>query len=257
MKLNYQESGHGTPLVFIHGLSDDLIFWDPIIPELSKHYHTLAIDLRGHGKSPKPETPYSIKIFSEDVYNFLKSQKIEKAHLIGFSMGGAIAQQIALKHPEMVFSLVLMSSFSFLDSNLKHKLQSLKNSLINGGFDSFFDEMLPLAIKPQLIQQNKSLLVEVKKLKIKTESVSAIINSIDACLDFNIKPDLNKILKPVLIVSGEDDSLINQDMAEKTNKLIKYSKLKFIENTAHNILIPQNIPEIQNILLDFLTSIKK
>ncbi len=117
--------------------------------------------------------------------------------------------------------------------------------------------MLPLDIKPQLIQQNKSLLVEVKKLKIKTESVSAIINSIDACLDFNIKKDINKILKPVLIVSGEDDSLINQDMAEKTNKLIKYSKLKFIENTAHNIIIPQNIPEIQNILLDFLTSIKK
>lgn len=121
IKINYMEKGEGFPIVLIHGLSDDLRFWDPLVPSF-KIYRTIVLDLRGHGKSEKPEGPYSIEQFSEDIYQFLLKMNIKKAHFIGFSMGGAILQQFTLDHLQMVQSMVLISSFSYINFYLKRSL---------------------------------------------------------------------------------------------------------------------------------------
>lgn len=119
MKLNYEDNGHGFPIILIHGLSDDLRLWDPLIPELSKYNRVIAVDLRGHGKSEKPEGPYSIEQFAEDILNTLLDLEISEAHFIALSMGGAILQFLAHNYPQMVKSMVLMSSFCYIDPYLK------------------------------------------------------------------------------------------------------------------------------------------
>ena len=88
IKINYIEKGKGFPLVLIHGLSDDLKLWGHLIPELSRNYRIIALDLRGHGSSGKPDSPYSIEQFSRDIYCLLIKLKIKRVHLAGFSMGG-------------------------------------------------------------------------------------------------------------------------------------------------------------------------
>jgi 3-oxoadipate enol-lactonase len=104
IEVNYEEAGKGIPLVMVHGLNGDLTGWALIMPEFAKHYRTIAPDVRGHGGTGKPDQPYSIKGFSEDLYEFVRKLEIPKAHIFGLSMGGAIAQQFALDHPEMIRS---------------------------------------------------------------------------------------------------------------------------------------------------------
>jgi 3-oxoadipate enol-lactonase len=78
IKINYTEEGKGFPLILIHGLSDDSRLWAPLMPAFSRKYRTIALDLRGHGLSGKPDTPYSIQQISEDLFEFLQELEISR-----------------------------------------------------------------------------------------------------------------------------------------------------------------------------------
>ncbi|MCX5913398.1 MAG: alpha/beta fold hydrolase, partial [Deltaproteobacteria bacterium] len=96
IEIHYREEGTGFPLILIHGLNGDLTGWGLVMPEFARYFRTLALDLRGHGDSGKPDQPYSIKEFSEDLKVFLTKLQIPQTHLLGLSMGGAIAKQFAI-----------------------------------------------------------------------------------------------------------------------------------------------------------------
>ncbi len=251
IKINYMEKGEGFPLILVHGLSDDLKFWSPLIPQLSENYRTITLDLRGHGSSSKPEGPYSITQFSRDVYSLLKELNVEKAHFIGFSMGGAVVQELAVTHGEMVSSIILMSSFSYIDSKLHKNLFKLKKSLVEGGFAAFFDEVLPLVLTPKLINENKVELQQVKEEKVKTESADVLISTVEACMEFDVKDRIPMISKPTLIIFGKEDTFIPNNLAEQMHGLIKGSKHQIVENTGHNILIPGNMQLLLESILEF------
>ncbi len=87
IKINFEDKGHGFPIVFIHGLSDDLRVWDPLVAGLLDNYRTITFDLRGHGKSEKPAGPYSMEKFAGDLYGLFRNWKSNEAHFIGFSIG--------------------------------------------------------------------------------------------------------------------------------------------------------------------------
>ena len=137
IEINYHEEGTGFPLVLIHGLSGDQAGWVWVMPEFSKHYRTIAPDVRGHGDSGKPDMPYSIQQFSEDIFALFQKLEIRLAHLLGVSMGAAIAQQFVLDHPERVKSLILVSTFSHIDVHLYKAFIKLRKSLDRGGYSTF------------------------------------------------------------------------------------------------------------------------
>jgi len=255
VKLNYIEKGEGFPLILIHGLSDDLRFWAPLIPQFSRNYRTVALDLRGHGSSGKPKGPYFIEQFSRDVYSLLNELNIKKAHFIGFSVGGAVVQDLAVNYPEMVSSIVLMSSFSFVDSKLNETFLKLRESLVGGGFAAFFDEILPLVLIPKLINENKAELEQIKEEKVKTESVESLINTVDACMEFDVKDKISVISKPALIISGKEDVLIPDELAGQAHRIIGGSKRVILENTGHNVLIPENLQFLLELILKFLKDV--
>ncbi len=104
-----------------------------------------------------------MELFSEEIYILLKTLKISKAHFIGFSWGGAVAQQLAVDHPHLGSSLILMSSFSFVDAYLEIKLlkKNLRKCLQEKRFSIFYDEILPLVLTPTVIEKSKATLEEV------------------------------------------------------------------------------------------------
>jgi pimeloyl-ACP methyl ester carboxylesterase len=106
-KLSYELMGKGETVVFIHGGLADSRLWDDQIKEFAKRYRVLRYDLRGFGKSEFPKTAYS---HIEDLYALLKFLKINKVSIVGLSLGGIIAVDFALEHPDMVKSLILTSS---------------------------------------------------------------------------------------------------------------------------------------------------
>jgi pimeloyl-ACP methyl ester carboxylesterase len=110
----YEESGAGNAVVFLHGYTGSGKDWTNQVAVLSPHYRAITVDCRGHGRSgaPTSEQDYSIKISSEDVYALLNKLGIDKCCLVGHSMGGFMALQFALDHPELVRGLVLVDTSS-------------------------------------------------------------------------------------------------------------------------------------------------
>ena len=108
----YEIHGEGEPVVLIAGLNSDHTLYQKlgIIPRLAERYKVVAFDNRGVGQSGKPDIPYSIEMMADDTAGLLHALGIEQAHLLGTSMGGRIATALALRHPQQVKSLILVST---------------------------------------------------------------------------------------------------------------------------------------------------
>ncbi len=105
--LNYTEKGEGDPLVLLHGNGGDSGYFVHQTEHFSKSRRVIAVDTRGHGKSPRGDAPFTIAQFAEDLKDFLDGEKIEKPDILGFSDGANIALTFALKYPERVSRLIL------------------------------------------------------------------------------------------------------------------------------------------------------
>ena len=103
----YEEAGRGEPLILLHGNGEDSSYFGGQIDVLAQSFHVYAPDTRGHGKTPRGAAPFTIRQFAEDLLGFLDAHGIERAHLLGFSDGGNIAMDFALRHPERVGRLIL------------------------------------------------------------------------------------------------------------------------------------------------------
>ncbi|MGC9443424.1 MAG: alpha/beta fold hydrolase [Candidatus Methanospirareceae archaeon] len=252
--LHYLEEGTGFPLILLHGLSDDARLWKPLLPYFSENYRTIALDLRGHGRSGKPDTPYSIQRFSADLYTFLRELDIAKTHLLGLSLGGVIAQHFALEHPEKVRSLVLLSTFSSTDSALRARFEKLRENLLTGGCGAFFDEAVALTVTPEFAAAHAAELAEAKEEMIVMNSTTALVRVIDACMAFDVADKLSRLALPTLIVSGREDSFTPRHFSEQIHRAIPGSRLVILDGVAHNLLIPEKIAELSRVILAFLAS---
>jgi 3-oxoadipate enol-lactonase len=110
IELNYEVTGSGTPLVLIAGLGYGLWQWHKMVPGLAEHYQVIAFDNRGAGQSDKPAGPYSASMLAADTAGLLEALGVGPAIVLGHSMGGLVAQELALTRPELISTLVLASS---------------------------------------------------------------------------------------------------------------------------------------------------
>ena len=254
IEIHYREQGVGFPLVLLHGLNGDLTGWALVMPELAKHFRTIALDIRGHGESGKPDQPYSIKEFSEDLREFLRRLKIPQANILGLSMGGAIAQQFTLDYPQMVRALVLISTFSYIDEPCRRAFLRLRESLSTGGYPAFFDTVVQLAFTPQYTAANPTAIAELKEKRIRTNSPLAIGRANDACLAFHLKDEIAGIRHPTLVISGREDVFTPIHLAEQIHKAIYHSEWKILEGVGHNLYI-EKASQLTQIVLDFLKKV--
>jgi 3-oxoadipate enol-lactonase len=108
--LYYEISGEGQPLLFIHGLGSSTRDWEFQVQEFAKSYKVITFDLRGHGQSDKPAGPYSMAMFAADTVGLLRGLGIDRAHVVGLSLGGGVAFQLAVDAPQMLKTLTIVNS---------------------------------------------------------------------------------------------------------------------------------------------------
>jgi len=108
----YEEHGSGPPLVLIGGLGADTSLWSKQLPEFSRQFRVVVFDNRGAGRTDKPDEPYSIPMLAADTAGLMHALGIERAHVVAASLGGLVAQELVLTHPEMVDRLVLVCTTS-------------------------------------------------------------------------------------------------------------------------------------------------
>lgn len=107
VSLFYEEQGSGTPLILLHGNGEDGTYFVHQLAYFSKNYRVIAVDTRGHGKSPRGSAPFTMDQFAEDLWNFLDQRSIDRAVVLGFSDGANIAMKFAFRYPERVRALIL------------------------------------------------------------------------------------------------------------------------------------------------------
>src|SRR5687768_11846391 len=134
VRLHYEHEGQGTDLILIHGLGMSLRDWDAYIPELTRYHRILRFDVRGFGESEKPAGPYSPQLFARDVAGLARSCQVTRAHVAGISMGGVIAQRLALDFPDLVQSLMLISTSSEVNVKGQAAWEELAEGVEQRGF---------------------------------------------------------------------------------------------------------------------------
>ena len=245
--MNFELEGNGKTLVFIHGLSDSLLYWEFLASNLKKDYQILRVDLRGHGDSKLGNEEITINTYVDDLNNLLEELDIAKVNLIGFSLGGAVALEFSIKYTQKVDSLVLMSSFFKVDDGLRNTFNQFKNAL-GVGFGEFYDTILPMVLCPDVIEGSKDELELLKDMASQNANTEAYIKATDVCLNFNGEKYLSKINIPTLILAGKYDEISTLDIQKEMHGKIRNSELIVFDNAKHNLLIGKNKEKILKIL---------
>jgi pimeloyl-ACP methyl ester carboxylesterase len=225
-RIHYYEGGEGPPLVFVHGLGADALNWVPAMLDMRSHFHVYAIDLLGHGESQKPDIAYSIEQQSEMLHQFLATQNIKSADLVGVSMGGWVALKLAIDHPESINRLVVADA-----AGLKFQTNiTVKNFLPSTPEEfSTFMAMLTPRQYPAPYPVRRDFLNQV------AEHAWIIRRIFDSFLTYQDVLDgkLQTVKSPVLVIWGKEEKLIPLTVGEEMTQQLPNASLLVCTDSGH------------------------
>jgi pimeloyl-ACP methyl ester carboxylesterase len=235
-KIRYLEAGDASKpkVILLHGLGGSAENWQFTIPALAANYHVIAPDQIGFGKSDKPLLKYRVATYVDFLDKFMAELKIEKAALVGNSMGGWVSALTAIKYPNRVEKIVLADAAGIVPA-------SVNTDLIYQLNNSTRDEIranLKLIFANPALQNNESLVDQFMTARIASNdgyTINSLIESIKRKEDF-LNDRLGEIKKPTLIIWGRQDGLIPVSDAALFNKGIAGSRVVIFEACGH---VPQ------------------
>jgi pimeloyl-ACP methyl ester carboxylesterase len=252
----YEVEGEGEPLVLIPYLAADQACYAFQVADYAKHFTCYTVDLRGAGLSGKPDGVYTTELFADDVAAFMAAVGIQSAHVSGLSLGAAVGQWLAAKHPALVKSLSLHSAWTATDPFLRvvvqgwqtmaKALDSTTDMVIQGVFPWCFTPEL-YAAKPEYID---SLADFVRSRPM--PPVDAFLRQSEAVLAHDATGVLGLIEAPTQITFGRHDAPTSTRFAAPLTAAIRDSELVIFEDCAH-AAIYENVAEFNAKTLDFLT----
>jgi 3-oxoadipate enol-lactonase len=249
VELHYSVEGTGPWVTLIHGIGADLENWNAIAKILSPHFKVLRADLRGHGSSGRIST-CSIDNFVADVAELLDELGVEKTHVVGFSLGGLIAQKYAIGRPSKLSRLVLISSVAERTPQERERVKKRADqidregiaSVVSAAEDRWFTPKFKVA-HPDLVQ------ARLKQLIANEHHSYAAGYRVFAEADEGLR--YSRIDVPTLIMTGENDSGSSPRMARLLHDTIQGSELFILPELRHSVLL--EAPEtIAALVLDFL-----
>lgn len=228
----YEEAGSGEPLVLIMGLGGDLQGWALTAPALAKHFRVITYDNRGAGRTGAPDRPYTIAGMAGDLAALLDALKIEKAHILGFSMGGYIAQEFALNYPSRVNRLILLATAASIDGYGRVVI----GNWINVQRSNMSREQI-VRFRAPYLYTSALLDDEARYERSIQNSVSnpyaqqdhAFLRQAQAILGWDASARAGAIKAETLVIAGKEDLLVPPRNSEKLNKLIPGSKLQVLD----------------------------
>lgn len=250
-RINFKIEGHGFPVVLIHGFSDDLYFWEYIAENLKKYFTVIRMDLRGHGKTPIGDKPIDNRLLAHDITELLKKLYIEKCHVIGFSLGGSIALEIALKNPKLVKSLVLLSTFASANEHIVAKFKEL-NKALKKSYETFFDMIIPYVLPEDIIEENIDKLNRTKEIKAEHANTEDLRRVLYGAVQYDELNNIKRINCKTLIIAAKEDPIVPYENSVKISEKINNSTLVLEDYVKHDILIKENREHVLNEILEFL-----
>ena len=265
----YEEHGSGPPLLLIMGLATDSTAWAFQLPEFARHYRAIAFDNRGVGRTSKPAGPYSIHQMADDAAGVMDALGVARAHVLGVSMGGMIAQELALRHPERVSALVLACTFPEPDATVEDR-RSFMVGLLGGQVSAdgelqidvaslnpllFVQQMLPAVFNPSFIASDLPKLMQVFAGALQYGfSMEAILGQVAAVMGHRATDRLHRIAVPTLVLTGDADQLVAPSNSDILAREIPGAKLVKVPGGSHGFNF--ETPEVFNReVIDFLAGV--
>ena len=228
IQLAYERRGQGTPMVLLHGFPLDHHLWDEVLPLLEDTFDLIVPDLRGFGNSTMIDAPHSMDDYASDIASLLDHLNIQKAAIVGHSMGGYVALAFARQYPGRVGGLGLVSSQVLADApeRKEGRYKSAADVEANG-IGSVVEAMAPKFTAAEKLQA-------YARESMQRQQPSAYIGALKAMAD---RPDSTDLLSsfhfPMVIVHGDSDSLIPIDRAREIKATLPQAHLVEIHGAGH------------------------
>lgn len=233
-EIYYEEHGSGEPLLLVSGLGGTAAYWKPNIPALAAKYRVIVHDHRGAGQSTHSKIRYSVDQMTDDVVRLMDHLKIERAHVVGHSTGGAIGQTMAIRTPERLKTLVLFATWTKADKFFRQLFAARRALLTQVGKEAYVRAGTLFLYPPWFIKANEALIEEREKFSIATFAPPEVVASrIDAIVAFDRTAELGKIKTPTLVLCAKDDFITPAYFSEELVQKIPGAKLVLLPQGGH------------------------
>ncbi len=252
----YEVHGAGEPLLMIAGLGGDARGYAPVLPALAERYKVVLFDNRGAGQTEKPEEPYSVPMFAADTVGLLDALDIDRAHIIGGSMGGIIAQEVAINYPDRVKSLVLISTTARVDNLMRAITESWRIAAENLDRKLLAKFMLPWGFSPEFYENHAAELEMAEAMLVENpQPLYAFLNQLNATMNYDATDRLSRISAPTLVMVAREDILTPLRFAHVLCGAIPRAKLVVLPRGGHGAFIAEAPAEGVAAILEFLGSL--
>ena len=216
--LHYEERCAGDPLILIMGLGSDGANRAPHLDRYEKHFRCILINNRGAGQSDKPEGPYATTMMAADVTAVMDAAGIDRAHVIGISMGGAISQELTLNHPNKVRTLTLACTWAKCNNYATTVFEHMRKAREVCTPDRFQQLLQLWLVAPSYYEENVDALRQAQR---------------DACINYNTADRLDQINIPTLITVGTQNIFTPPAFSQYLHQNIRGAEFFPIENFGH------------------------
>ena len=250
LDIHYTIEGEGPVVTLSHSLGCNLSMWDEQAKALSGRYCVLRYDTRGHGQSSVPSGPYSLDQMAEDLHGLLTGLGIEKAHFVGISMGGMIGQVFALKHPQMLSSLVLCDTTSRYPPDALPVWEERILTVVARGMEPMVEPTLQRWFTAPFRKQHHDVIDRLRDM-LRNTPPKGYIGCCHAMQRINPTERLGGVRCPALVIVGEEDPGTPVAMARAIHAALPSAELVVIRSASHlcNLEQPE---EFNRVLLTFL-----
>lgn len=232
----YELFGRGEPILFICGLGATCDVWRPAGP-LADDFSLILSDNRGIGQSISKRPAVSLSCFTSDLVELLDFLQLDRAHVVGMSLGGIVAQRFAIEHPSRVDRLVLISSAHRSTPYLKGVSSLLAMALRKMPWEFYVRTIEVLGTGPQFFDANPHEIE--RRIGAKSDCQGcreAVARQLQCLADDGGETDVSRISAPTLVISGEHDALIPSGYARQMASEIPDAHFELINDTGHNPL---------------------
>jgi 3-oxoadipate enol-lactonase len=245
----------GTPVLLIQGLGLDHRGWGLQRGAFGRRHRCIALDNRGTGRSDAPTGPYDLGRMADDAIAVLDASGIERAHIVGASMGGVIAQIIGVLHPERVRSLTLACTACHHHDWRRELLAEWASVVNEHGMSGLLDDAMRWLVGPRLHRRFGVFVNVLARVLIQTKP-HAFVAQVDAILGASdrLRFALAQVTAPTLVITGSQDTLTPLGDAEELAELIGTSRLYVLRGAAHG-LMAEAPNAFNDVVLKFLAEI--
>lgn len=241
VRINYADAGEGEEAVLLlPGLGMSHLTWSAHAAALAPRYRVLSVDPRGSGASDTPDHPYTAATVAADVAAVLDAAGVERAHLVGQSMGGMIAQDFALAAPERVRSLTLVSTYAATDTWSRRVLTARRGLIDAGGLPLQFSVSVFFVFSPRAFRQIPEFIEGIEaRLAQNPPDQAAYTRQIDYCLAHDASAGLAQLDLPTLVVAGREDFITSSLQNRELAALVPGARYEEFDDCSHGLIWEQ------------------